>query len=185
MATSHAVSEEQVRAQVRTTQIVNGALMLGLLAFLGFVAFARMSPANKGFLGPNPFDVTSALVLAAVAFTAVQVGLSWFVPNVVLAKQQRYALDRPAETGHQVEGGPPAQGAVPGILAAYTTRRIVQLGLLEGAAFLNGVVFMLKGNAIALGLAIGLLALMGVGFPTVERVRAWLDREPEPSRAGR
>jgi hypothetical protein len=52
----------------------------------------------------------------------------------------------------------------------YMTRTIVAAALLEGAALMAIVAYMLEGSTVALGLAVALVAGILLHFPTASRV---------------
>src|SRR5262249_29481905 len=65
------------------------------------------------------------------------------------------------------------------LLGTYQSTRIIALALLEGAALLAAISYLLEGQAWTLGLALAALALMLSQFPTEARVRSWLQQQED------
>ncbi len=59
----------------------------------------------------------------------------------------------------------------------YQTTTIVAAAFLEGAAFMNVVAFLLEGNPISLGLAIGLAMGILAMFPSGQRIATWVEMQ--------
>ena len=59
----------------------------------------------------------------------------------------------------------------------YMTRTIVAAALIEGAAFMSIVAYMLEGSTVALGLAVALVAGILLHFPTASRVVGWIEAQ--------
>jgi hypothetical protein len=56
---------------------------------------------------------------------------------------------------------------------------MIGLALLEGAAFLGCIAYLLEARPLALGVVVVAITPMLVNFPTEARVRAWLERQAD------
>jgi len=64
----------------------------------------------------------------------------------------------------------------------YQTGLIIGLALLEGAAFLNIMAYMIEGTIYSLGVAAVLLVLLLARFPTVVGVSDWIEQRTRRQR---
>jgi hypothetical protein len=159
----------------RNGQIMVGALVAGVLLFLTIAV-------PVGPLAPHEIPF---LTYAAVAFTALEVPLSFVVPSVI-AKQNRRAIAAgtwtpPAQSGRPAQGqNAEALKTDAGKLATvYQMQLILGAALTEGAAFFAGVAYLLEKNPIALGLALLLVGGLVARFPTTIRVERWIAEQQE------
>lgn len=149
--------------QVRTTQIIAVSLVLGPLFFLGVVIFRRQAvpaPAQAG--GDLPLLTLLAFGLAAVCLVARYL-MAWQLAGKLASAPAREAN----ETSNERLAG------------VYQTSLIISMALIEGAAFFTVVAYMNEGHVAALALAIGLLAVMILHFPTTGRIESWIKRQRE------
>ncbi len=186
-------------------QIIVGALITGVVVFLGIATFlAQQQPAaarpGAGAMAvavqgkpadaklndrPNAGqDVASILTWLAVGLAAVMMPMSFVVPGLI-AQQNRRAIaagtwsvitrGRPAM---EVSNEPPLTDA--GKLAiVYQTQLIIGSAMNEGVAFFAAIAYLVGRDPIALGLAILLLGGLIARFPTRDRVASWIDRQEE------
>jgi hypothetical protein len=99
--------------------------------------------------------------------------LSFVVPTLV----ERSTLEKVTRKNEADAPGFEGWGAdAPELLPAFMTGQIVRLAMLEGAAFLNLIAYMLEGKALSLAAAAVLVLLMIAAYPTEGRVRGWLER---------
>jgi hypothetical protein len=63
------------------------------------------------------------------------------------------------------------------LAAVYGSQAIVGMALLEGCCFMNLVFFLLEHNPLSLGIALAILGLMAINFPTHERMVGWIDNQ--------
>jgi hypothetical protein len=192
----------------RTTQIIVGALISGVTIFLLIVGFmvhfgvlgavagapgqaaapnvpGAAAPGNNPAAGPGLGLSMPLLTYIAVGMAAIMLPLSFILPGIVANQSLRAA----AASG--TAGGPSpttasakAPGAVGGPAAAFQTSAIVGGALNEGAAFFAGIAYLIEQNVIALVVAVILLAVMVVRFPTRERVDRWIAQQEEKLRWG-
>lgn len=149
-------------ASVRTMQIIVGALILGVLSFVGvalFIKFPKLVPAPP-VPGVAQFPVIAyfAMGMAAILFAARLV-----VPSIITQQLVRQLL----------QNKPTDQLTKNEFYSVYQTGLIIATALLEGAAFFNILAYVLQEQLWSLGVAGGLVVAMAAGFPTAERVDEW------------
>ncbi len=183
--------QDAIRTVTRQGQIIVGALISGVLAFLviatvvgplaGVGADAAAQPAGQ-LAQSVPILTYSALAVGAVCLS-----MSLIVPSLV-AKQQRLAMaggkslpgQSPASTPPQ---GPEAVGTAPtGLSWVYLNQLIIGAAINEGAAFFAGVAYLVEKNPIALAVALVLIAGVIARFPTANRVERWIEQQQEKLR---
>jgi hypothetical protein len=187
----------------RTSQILVGALVAGVLIFLAIAWFVDVGPVAPAPAGPGAAQgaapgnapgagaagdaafVARLLTYMAVCWAAVAIALSFLVPALV-AKQQRRQIASGTWAPPTQQGGrgsqirPESWNTDSGKLAAvYQQQLIIGAALVEGAAFFTGVAYMLGRDPIALGVALLLVAMLVLQFPTIQRVERWIDGQQE------
>jgi len=157
--------------RLRVMQIVAGAMLLGVLIFLGLVLYMVLVQ-NKG-VGTAPPGDLPLLSLLAVVFFVIQAPLSFLVPQFLT----RTALGQIAS---DVWKAPPRANATDfrtdasKLLAVRQTSMIVGLALLESVAFFACIAYLLEAQPWVLAIILACVLLMMVNFPTEGRVRSWL-----------
>jgi hypothetical protein len=158
---------DELAARVRTAQIITAAIILGAAAFL-VVAFVVRAQSSD----PAP-DRTPLSWVALVAALVMAVAY-YFVIDAVAAGQRR----RIAQSG----GNDPK-----GWYAAYQTTLVAGLAVLEGAAFLLIVAYLVEGswekNWVPLVAAAGFIAFMATLFPSRPGIERWIAEQREKLRA--
>lgn len=166
------VNEPDVfQATTRTSRIIVGALIQGVVVFLAIVVF--VSEPSQDQAGPRSILFgLPMLTLTAAVFGALVVAASFLVPRMVadssLRGLARSGASKPAGSGD------PAAGSEQ-LLPLFQTQLIIGAAMAEGAAFLAGVAFLVEHHYLALGIAGVALAVLISRFPTADGVRAWLD----------
>ena len=149
--------------RVRVLQIVSLALMQGILIVGAIVIWMNLEnePADK------PVMVWIGLVIAAMA-----VVVRTIVGNF-LRTGSRNAIDRTVwdELSSQKQDEQ--------LIGSMQAGQIIELAILEGAAFLNLVFYLLEKQTISLFVVGGLLGLMAVAFPTGAKVDHWVDSQKQ------
>lgn len=135
---------------VRVTQIITGALVMGVVLMAGIVL------VGLGALRGAPDGVLISGLGAAFALVSFVVHL--FLPSMV-ARQQAATAD-----GSQ-------------LYAVYQQKTILGLAILEGAAFFNLVALMIEHNWWSLAIAGGLVFWMLAMWPTRTRVDQWVETQ--------
>jgi hypothetical protein len=162
--------------RLRVMQIVAGALVAGVLIFLAVVLFlVHVQRNGQGMGRPQELPI---ITLVALVMLASNAPLSFVLPRA----QARMALRQIAAGTWQA----PPQGTADQfatttgrLLAVRQTTLIVSLALLEGAAFLGTIAYLLEANPLALVVVLLAVLLMLWQFPTEGRVQGWLDRQQE------
>jgi hypothetical protein len=146
-----------------TMRIVAGALLLGVLIFLGLVLFMVLVQNNG--VGTAPPGDLPILSLLAVAFFVIQAPLSFIVPRF----QLRTALRQIASATWKLPPGASAtdfRTDASKLLAVRQTSMIVGLALLEGAAFFACIAYLLEAQPWVLATVLAAVLLMIVTFPS-------------------
>jgi hypothetical protein len=139
-----------VAAQTRILQIIVGALILGVLAFAGFVVATQLNNAPR----------QTGIATIACGFAALNIVLHFVVPAFI---------ERTALNNLSVDAGSES------LLGVFFTRTIIACALLEGAAFLSIFAVMSEQKHWMFGVTAVLLALMLMQFPTRTRIEHWLE----------
>lgn len=157
---------------LQTMKILAGAMIAGVTFFL--VIIVAVLRSGKLF-ADDLWSVTDVLVILGLGMAAMLAVMSFLVPRLVAAGAIRQ-LGKPDPKERAPEGWEGWSPRAPRLLPVYQTSLILRLALLEGAAFFNLIVFMLKGNALALLAALVLIALMILSFPIESKIRDWIER---------
>ena len=148
-----------VTAAVRTSQIIAGALMGGVVMF-GVIAVA--------IAGNNP-PVGPLLPLMALGFAAVMIIARFVVSAAMVSSSRTHILNE--VRGGRLQNSSQIAGQFYG---AFQTRMIVGMAVLEGAAFFNLVAYMMASRWWNLAAAGVLLLLMAAMFPTKNKLEQWV-----------
>lgn len=135
---------------IRTTQIIWGALLMGVLTF-GGLAISMAQP-----------NVASPLPLIGAVFALMATGTRFVVPPIVV----RTAIQKIPVVDETIDDR---------LFPIYQTRLIVGMALLEGACFMNLIAYMTTAQwwtIVVLGI---LLSLMVVMFPSLPQFRNWAE----------
>jgi hypothetical protein len=161
--------------RVRVMQIIAGALIAGVVLFLGLVLYLVHGQGN----GPAPAAPGPPMItLVALAMFAGCALMAFLIP----AALTRSALRRLADGTWQ-----PPPGAAPQSYATTTDKLlmvrqaglIIGMALLEGPAFTACIAYLQEAQPPALGVVGAALFLMLWSFPTTGRVRAWVERQSD------
>ncbi len=149
----------EVAPQVRTLQIIHGALMAGVAAYLVFIA-------SQGF---RFSEDANSLPLIPLGFAVMSVVMSFVVPPIV-QRAGLAAFRGKSQTGAEA------------LVAPFQTGHIVGMAMLEAAGFLS--CFALTGGFGGvprwfLAVPIALLVLMLIRFPRVASVVEWVSMARE------
>jgi hypothetical protein len=171
---------ERLKPAIMTLRVIVIALATGVVAFAVAAIVIRMqqaaAPAN---------DAAGLLTILGIAAAPVAFLLSRFLPGLIVAKARRQIAGGqygvPAESNPNQASGPQSGMVQLGddgkLFTVFQTKTIISAALVDGAAFLNIVAFLLGGSLIALGLGL-LLALAIVSlFPRMSRVLEWIEAQ--------
>lgn len=181
---SLAIEPDQVvtPGRVRTMQIIAGALLIGVVGFLGFVLY-YVHVANKGkpMTAPPNLPIVS---LVAVAMFCTNAPLSFVVPSIQIRSALRQILQgKWSAVGSEVDPAVRTKIAMmyatagDKLMLLRQTTMIVGMALLEGSAFMGCLSYLLEGQPFVLAVVGADVFFMLCKFPTEGRVRAWLDRQ--------
>lgn len=151
---------QQPTPSILVCQIIAGALMMGVITFAGVTIVSHFNnPPPQPAAGNN-----DSIMLFIAAFFTVGALMGRLVYLKIVDRGMADKIeDREAEE------------LVPeDILSAYQTRLIASLAILEGVAFFCLVAFMTEGRWEAFGIAMFLLLMMAMNFPTENKFRNWV-----------
>lgn len=161
---------EDLARPIQTSQLIVGALIMGMVTFGAMVVGLVMM---QGPLGRDP-QLERMMVAAAV--------VTWVGCTVAAAALWMIMLVRTRrvwEAGGLRQGGLPGQPTnedVAGFLPPYTSALILRAAMLEGPGLFGIIVFLLTGNWIGMVIA-GLSALgLAAMFPTRSKFLAYASR---------
>lgn len=169
----------ELKGPTRILQIICTAMIVGCLVLTGVVLSMVLS-------GSMPTSDTAPLLTyvgAGAAFLLLL--LRAIIPEIVAARGRRAIAAgtwEPSQTPAARSNPRSAEliertGDAGRLMAVYTLRGIIAMALLEGGCFMNLVIYMLDQEPLSLGVAGGLLAALAIGFPTHERVVAWVEQQ--------
>lgn len=177
---------DDIQGVTQTSQIIVGSLAAGVIAFWAVITLVidpNPAPAGgAGRAGGLFFGIPMLTAFSALFGVAVLAG-SILVPRLIvdgavaqLAKGRPY--DKDAGEGAGTKQLRPEAGAAE-LLPVYQTQLIVASALNEGGAFFAAIAYMLERHSAAILVAGVLLALLLSRFPTVDRVRGWIEAQLE------
>ena len=120
---------------------------------------------------------TSVVTLTGLVVGVAALVLNLVVPRTIIKTALRNLLGKFGDPG----ASDPTQAVDPELaerqlLLVFINSHVIALALLEGAAFLNLMAYMLEGKALSLVLAVLLLGRLISSFPMPEKLEAWLDQ---------
>lgn len=142
--------------------VVFGAMILGILVFLGFVLLSRERA---------DFAVADSSRLPVISYAAAGFGLVALLALMVLLSKSD-GLVRRMVAATQIK---PALEVV--LARAMLVRGILIAAPLEAAALFNLVAYMLDGRAISIGATGVILLALASQFPTPDRASRWIERQ--------
>ena len=164
---------QRLDIHLRITRIIVGAMMMGIVSFLAIAVFL----VQQGAPNPNQQDVLSAMAAAVFAIMFV---LWWTLPDVLVKNQvQRIAAGtwtpgKDPRTGEVIPAGVYPNDAAK-LLSVNQTRALIAAALLEGAAFLGCIAYLIERHIVVLAIPGSVIALMVLTFPARDRVERWLE----------
>lgn len=164
----------------RTSQIIIGALAMGLVFFIAIATLVPFQgvggPPGGPVAPPTPIFTYMAFALGIPGFL-----FSIIVPKVIATAERRKIArgtwGQPADSQVKAskdfsEGNDTAK-----LIAVFQTQLIIGAALNEGPAFFALIAYMLERNPLSLGLAVFLILGVAVRFPTQIRVEQWIDNQ--------
>jgi hypothetical protein len=166
-----------IAQHTRVLQIIVAAQVAGLVFFLGIILFLNLQNQGKP---QGPARDLSILLPLAFVFAAGALAMAVVVPRAITAAARRQIAAgtwKPNPRGNAPAPDVKETSDEAKLVMVYQTQKIVAVALNEGAAFFALIVYMLDGNALALGLALLLIAAQVVQFPIREKVEQWIDQQ--------
>lgn len=155
---------------LRVMQIIAVALIIGPCVFAFVVAMLPLEAEQQSQL----------IALIAAAFGAATIVLRTVIPPIVAGSQRRQRITPlfQGASGGDIGGDPERQSAREtaerSLYQVYQSKMIVEMALLEGAAFFNVIAYMIEEHWWSLVVAGALVVFMAGTFPTRGRVQAWV-----------
>ena len=153
----------------RTIQIIAFALIMGVVVF-GLVLLL-------GGIGAQEPEETPIVSIIAAVFALVSVVAAPLVSKMVASGMRRSIF-----AGKEINAGgskliPESVGEVGVLAGVYQTQQIIGRAILEGAAFMNLMAYMMEHQTMSLVFAVFLLIAMFFNFPTREKLENWIHKE--------
>lgn len=174
--------EDAVQAATRVMQIIVGSLTLGVVLFATLIVGVLRSDKPPV---PDAPKLLGLPILTAVAacFGLLSVLVSFVIPKIMVDGGLKQIAKGPSlDEAKRLDSGErqvfPASD-VRRLLPVFQTQLITASALNEGAAFFAVLAYMIEARPIALGVAAVLIALLVSRFPTVDRVKGWLEAQLE------
>ncbi len=145
-------NERQISATLMTLRIIAGALIMGVITF-SVIAISQGSE--------NPNQGWSILFWVAIGGAVV----------AIIASQVASAIIPRSATTQGI--------SVERALAIYSQRTIVGLAILEGAALLTVVIFLIEGQWVLLAATAFLILLMLLRIPSRGRLIQWIEERQQ------
>jgi hypothetical protein len=159
MATQPEISDHKA-ARLRIMRIIHGAMCLGVIVILIVALVLR----GRGGTAPPPdLPIVSYF---GIVFAVIQVVLSFVLPNVQDANMRK----------GMARGEGPKDADLP-LWGRYQIRLIIRSTLLESAAFLQAIAYIIEGQAFSIALALVLLMLLVLLRPTGDGVETWIQSQ--------
>lgn len=153
-----------IAAAVNVQRIILLALVAGPASFLVFVAVQGGEPAPNAEHGLARW----AAVTGALAFFG-----SLILPAIMAAQFRRGISYPQVRQSIAANGGDPTNW----VLAGLHSRVIVRAALLEGAAFFNGMAYMIERQPYSIAVAVALLVCIAATLPFRRSTEEWIERE--------
>jgi hypothetical protein len=146
------------RGVVHVIQIINGALVMGVVVFLAFVLLTTQGQQPQPPQGT--YYALGFLTLGIVISLAIRMPIN------------RHQLKNVAQNYSDRDSDEVFLALAP----TYQTERIVKLAIIEGGAFYNIFTYMQERVWWSLAAAGVAILLMLTGFPTRSTIDAWIGR---------
>lgn len=156
-----------VQPRLMALRLIVASLVMGVLMF----AIIAVGMRQAGLQG-GPVAQVDLLGYIGIAIAASGCAGSMILPGVIAANWRRQngpGLIR--ETAGKPDS---AVRLATALMPVYQNGLIISSALIEGPAFYQLIVYFLGGAEYSLGLALGLLILLALKWPTREGVERWL-----------
>lgn len=157
--------------QMNSEERARAMMIIWFAMILGVVVFAIVA----GVLGKNQQPQGDMLLtLIGMGMAAFMFVVSLIVPNIVANQQFRAALQR-----GRFETEEEKKQAMNDLESVFMTKFLIGMALLEGAAFLNLVFYIVEGKILAYIPVAILLAFMIALKPSQAKLEAWIRNQME------
>ena len=163
--------EKLLKQTTRICQIIAFALIMGVLVFAGIILGVGLGPDQP------PETPIVSIVGSAVGLAALP---AWMIiPGLVVAGLRRKVVAGEPISNQPGQQYPEETGDVGPLVGVYQAKKIFGFAVLEGAAFINLIAYLLEGQSMNIAIAAGLLCLMMFGFPVQDSVERFVRQELE------
>lgn len=170
--------QDKLGQPIVVLQIIVGAMVLGLVGFLGMVVALRAG----GQAFAEPAATGSLVTYIAIGYAVAVVLVRAMIPSVVASvgrqKILRETVDPAGDgdaAGGDRHGSPSGADDVDGLLGLFRAKTIITAALFEGAGLFVVVAYMIEGTRLALLGAIVLAVLLACHFPTRTAAVGWIE----------
>lgn len=164
--------QEEIGKNVRVLQVIVGAMVTGVLIFMGIALGLVL---RDGPLAPGGIPFIS-LVLPVLAAVAVMACI--FVPQLLVASARRKIREGTWQWPQTLSQRPNSLvelGDAGKLFSVLMMRTIVATAILEGVAFFTSIVYLLEASPFSLAIVIVLVAGMAWQLPTRDGVVRWIE----------
>jgi len=165
---------DKLKPVVMPLRIIVATLIAGVLSFAAVALFIRQ---NGNMQADPALDFMTWMALAAAVAALV---VSWLLPMAIVKNARRAIAggSYPAPAPN-TPGSPFAAlselGDAGKLAVAYQTSTIVGAAVLEGAAFMNIVTYLVNGSLTSLVVGVCIVLPIAAMFPSAPRVANWID----------
>jgi hypothetical protein len=137
----------------RTAQIIAGALIMAVLMFAGVAFFVAQGEPAK----------SPMVALIGVGMAVMSVVVRFIVPTIIVNGAKNSLKEASAaDQMNQLAG-------------LYHAKMIVGMAVLEGAAFINLIAYIIEKQFWSYGVVAFLLAVMAISFPSQGQFESWAE----------
>lgn len=157
--------ETIIRRTTRIVQIITASLILGMVIFVVITVIVKVDNA-----GTHPM-----LTYLALGAFSMELVMAIVVPRVITRSNVQKIAEGKWQPPPNLQSYPQLSTDRGKLLFIFQTKHIITCALLEGAGFFGCIAYMVENDALALGVAVAVIVLMAAAFPTIGRVRNWLE----------
>jgi len=161
-------------------QFITVVLVLCVVGFLGYAVFVRNGPNPPN----NPNIPAPTFTYMGIGFAALMLVLHFVVPPIIVAMQRKQIARgtwNPSSAKNPISAEELSRmsDADKLFLLYQRSQFSVVAAMLAAAAFVNGAAYALEGDLVSLVVALLLVAVMLLRFPTRSRVERFLSEQGE------
>lgn len=159
--------ENAYRKQILTSQIIAFALLMGILTFAGVAWFMVTTNKVHNPIPPLLYLSWGSFVLMFLASLTVPAMIAR--SHVEQIGRGAWTLNNPAMSIPETDTGR--------LLVVFQLQMIIGRAMLEGAAFLGLITYLVTGEPLALIGPGAVVVLMILSFPTRGKVMGWVEMQ--------